>query len=292
MMKQRLVLVLASLMVATPLWAQRKVDEVRPLAADGVVEISNIAGSVQVLGWGSNQVEITGTLGPDVEELEISGSDRRLEIEVEVPREARHVESDLVIRIPATAAVEVETVSASIEVDGIDGKVDLESVSGVVRIKGRPAELSVETVSGEIAVASSARRTELASVSGGITVEEATGRLDAASVSGKIKILGGFLDGASFETVSGGIVFDADMAPSGEFEFESLSGTVALTVSPGVGADFEVTTFSGSIVNEIGPDAESTSKYTPEKELRFSAAGGGAQVSIESFSGTVKIQAR
>jgi hypothetical protein len=53
-----------------------------------------------------------------------------------------------------------------------------------------------------------------------------------------------------------------------------------------------VTTFSGAISNDIGPEAERSSKYTSEKELSFTAGGGAAEVSIESFSGTVKIKTR
>jgi hypothetical protein len=68
-----------------------------------------------------------------------------------------------------------------------------------------------------------------------------------------------------------------------------MSGQVVVKVSPGVSADFDVSTFSGSIENDIGPEAERSSKYAPGKELSFSSGSGGAQVSISSFSGTVKI---
>jgi hypothetical protein len=71
-----------------------------------------------------------------------------------------------------------------------------------------------------------------------------------------------------------------------------MSGTVVLAVSPGIAADFEVSTFSGGISNAIGPEARRTNQYTPEKELSFTTGGGGARVSIETFSGGVKITTR
>jgi DUF4097 and DUF4098 domain-containing protein YvlB len=280
------------LAVAASSWAQVKVDEVRPLAADGTVTISNLAGSVQVIGWGGSQVEITGVLGKDVEELEISGSGDHLEIEVEIPHKAKKVESDLVIRVPDTADVEVDTVSATIEVGGMNGAVEAESVSGWVKVAGRPSRLSVDTVSGSIEVGGGSERTDLTSVSGKITVENPGGELDAETVSGSIKVDGGLLESASFETVSGSIHFGADMAERGEFDFESMSGSVTLMVSPGVSAEFDVTTFSGAIENDIGPEAHRSSQYTTEKELSFTAGGGGAEVSVESFSGAVRIKTR
>jgi DUF4097 and DUF4098 domain-containing protein YvlB len=288
-MRVVLVSLAVSLAIAAPAWAQTEVNETRPLAADGTVEISNIAGSVHVIGWSSDQVEITGVLGREVEELQIEGDMGHLEIEVEVPRSSEDIDADLTIRVPASANVEVDTVSASIVVEGVGGAVELESVSGKVSVTAEPRELVVETVSGNIDLSSTPGRTELASVSGSIEVGNAVGELEAESVSGDIKIQGGLLEAGSFETVSGNISFAAEMAIRGEFEFESMSGQVVLKVSPGVSADFDVSTFSGSIENAIGPEAQRSSKYTPEKELRFSSGSGGARVSISSFSGAVKI---
>ena len=54
-------------------------------------------------------------------------------------------------------------------------------------------------------------------------------------------------------------------------------------------ADFYVETYSGSIKNQIGPSPTRADDYGPGKELRFSSGTGGARVSIESFSGSVKL---
>jgi DUF4097 and DUF4098 domain-containing protein YvlB len=280
------------LLAAVPAWAERSVNESRPLSPTGRVEVSNIEGSVKVIGWGSAEVEITGTLGPDVEELEITGDESELRIEVKVPDHEKRLETDLVLRVPVGAGIEVETVSATIEVEGLTGTVDLESVSGWVKTSGRPAELSIETVSGDLTVAESAPRTDLASVSGSITVELATGRLEAESVSGAIRVAEGSLENASFETVSGDISYAGDIVGRGSYEIDSMSGSVTVLVPPSVSAEFDISTFSGSIDNDIGPQARGTSKYTPEKELSFSTGSGGARVSIESFSGSIKIKAR
>jgi len=280
------------MLAATPALAQRTVDESRPLSPTGRVEVSNVEGSVKVIGWSNAEVEITGTLGPDVEKLEITGDESVLRIEVKAPDHEKRLETDLVLRVPEGAGIEVETVSATIEVEGLTGTVDLESVSGWVKTAGRPAELSIETVSGDLTVAESAPRTDLASVSGSITVELATGRLDAETVSGDIRVANGSLESASFETVSGSISYEGDLVGDGRYQFESMSGGITLVVPPGVSAEFDVATFSGDIDNEIGPRPQRTSKFTSEQELEFSAGSGGAEVTIESFSGSIKIKTR
>jgi DUF4097 and DUF4098 domain-containing protein YvlB len=291
-MKKLAVWTAVVLLAAASAWAQRSVNETRPLSPTGRVEISNVEGSVKVIGWGSAEVEITGTLGADVEKLEISGDESELRVEVKAPNHSEWLETDLVLRVPARAGIEVETVSATIEAEGLSGSVDLESVSGWVKITGRPAALSIETVSGDLTIAESAPRTDLASVSGSITVELAAGRLEAESVSGEIRVENGSLEDASFETVSGDISYSGDIVGRGQYTIESMSGGVTLVVPSSVSADFDLATFSGAIDNDIGPKARSTSKYTPEKELRFSTGSGGASVSIESFSGSIKIRTR
>lgn len=292
MRKATVFFMVLALAVTAPALAQRKVDEVHTLAADGEVWIENLAGSIQVIGSSANQVEITGVLGKNVRDLEISGSEYELEIYVDVPSHVDDLETDLVIKVPATASVGVDTVSATIQVEGVTGAVELESVSGWVKTMGGPRELSVDTVSGDINVLSAPSSTDLASVSGSITVDDAQGELYAESVSGSIEVKGGALDSGDFQTVSGNINFSADVWGSGSVDFETMSGTVVLTVSPGISADFDISTFSGEIVNAIGPEARRTSQYTPEKELSFTAGSGTASVSIETFSGQVKIQTR
>jgi len=280
------------LLLVGPVWAQRAVNEVRPLGAGGTVGISNLAGSVRVVGWGNDQVEITGVLGKNVESLEIEGDGSGLQIEVEVPRHADDLDTELVIKVPATASVDVETVSATIEVDGVSGELDLESVSGWIRVSGQPGELSAESISGNIWVSNSTMYTEVATVSGSIEVENGAGELDGESVSGNISVTAGLFDAASFETVSGTVTYSAELAPRGEYDFETVSGTIHLEVSPAVSAEFEVETFSGPITNAIGPEPRNTSQYTPEKELSFTAGSGGAQVYISTFSGATKITTR
>lgn len=291
-MKKIAILTVIGILVVAPVWAQRKVDEVRPLSAEGSVEVSNLAGSVHIIGWNSDQVEITGVLGKNVEDLEIHGDETRLEIEVNVPRHVDDLDTELVIKMPATASIGVETISATIQVEDISGAVDLESVSGWIKIAGQPSEVSAESVSGEITVAYASGQMGLETVSGAITVMDGTGSLDAASVSGSITVAGGLFDSADFETVSGNMTFSADMSSRGEYEFETMSGVVAVVVPSSVSADFDVETFSGSIDNAIGPEARNISQYTPQKELSFTAGSGGAQVYISSFSGAVKIQTR
>ncbi len=100
-MMKKLTLLILGCLLALPAMAE-EIDETLDAAADGHVDISNIAGSVKVSGWSRNAVEVTGTLGPKVEELVFERDRDKITIKVKVPRNAgRGIDSDLRYQRPA-----------------------------------------------------------------------------------------------------------------------------------------------------------------------------------------------
>ena len=256
---------LVALLAVTAGQAAREIHRTTEAPPDGTVSVEIIAGSVEFIGWGQSTVEITGTLGEDVEGVEVETDSEGVEIEVELYDDDdgyggnRNLDgaAHLVIHVPSGSHIEVETISASVSIEGIDGPIEVESVSG------------------EIDVNSSSREIEISTVSGGIRV------------SGDTE-----LESGNFETVSGSVEFDVPVSPRGRFSFEAVSGDVILRLPSGISAEFNVETFNGDIENELGPAARKTSPYLPSKSLEFRTGGGGARFSVESFSGSVKILQR
>lgn len=281
------------LLVAGTAFADRSVDETRSLDPGGTLEISSISGSVTVVG-GAGQVEITGTVGDDVEELEIEGGGDRLSIRVKTPRNGgshMDLEAHLTIRAPSDARLEVQTVSASISVEAMDERLELQTVSGEIRAESRPRVLSAQTVSGTIHTVGALERAEVQSVSSSIELGEITGRLQAATVSGGLVLTGGSLEEADLSTVSGDVEISTVLPAGAELSINSHSGAVVLALGGSASARFDVTTFSGDIDNALSSDtAERTSKYAPGKTLEFSVGGGSARVDINTFSGNVRIR--
>jgi hypothetical protein len=251
-----LIILFITMACATAAFADRPVDETVPAEPGGTVSVEIIAGSVDFIGWGRDEVQITGTLEDDVKALEVDSGGKHVTIEVKV-RSGRNVHkagAKLEVRVPYGSAVEAEAVSANLTVDSVGGDVSIECVNGNVRIQGDLDDVNVSVVSGNVNVES-----------------------DTA------------LKGGSFETVSGNIDFRGDLDPAGRFSFESLSGNVKLYLPSSTSADFSVETFSGDIENELGPAAVRSGDYVPSKSLEFSLGSGAARVSIESFSGNVKL---
>jgi DUF4097 and DUF4098 domain-containing protein YvlB len=293
--KNRMMLVALLCCAAAVASASQEVDRSYPVTAGAEVQIECLAGSLTIEGSSGSEVTISGTLGDGVEDLEVDVDDDGISIEVEYDEDyhgRQSVATDLTLRIPVNSPLSAETVSASISVSGLDGEVDLESVSGSIRVSGTPRSLDVETVSGDIEVENAGEDTEVSSVSGSIRIVSLSGSLDAENVSGAIVIEGGMLQGGDFETVSGNITCSAVPTGQGDIDMETMNGTIELLVLEDAPASFHLETFSGSIENAFGPEPERTSKYTPEKQLRFNTGSGGPAISLSSFSGTIKLVAR
>ena len=289
------VVALAFLMAVGTAWTAQPVSETYPIGPGAEVDIDVLSGTVTIVAGSEGLVEVTGTLGDGVESLEIDGDEDGVYIEVEYDEHyhgKQQVDTDLTIRVPAGVVLSVETVSASISVDGVTGELDLETVSGNVEIATMPAALDIETVSGNISVASAPADSDVSSVSGHIEIQAAGGSIDVENVSGKTMIYGGFIDDGDLESVSGDITCHAIPGPDGSLDIETMSGTITLMIDTTLVASFDLSTFSGLIENQVGPEPTRTSKYTPGKELYFNTGTGGPNISLESFSGSIKLITR
>jgi DUF4097 and DUF4098 domain-containing protein YvlB len=284
------VLVLA--LVAPTVAAEREVKESGPASADGTVMIENVAGSVVVVGWDKNEISLEGTLSGDIEELEFKTGSKKSRIKVVWPKKKKNVkgEAHLVINVPAGSHLEVEGVSARVEVSEVTGTVEAESVSGDVTVIGRCEELEAESISGDVVIEGGAPEVEISSISGKVKASGQVSEVDAQTVSGSITLAFDKFMGLKVESVAGDATVKGDLDGDGSFNFDLHSGDLILTVPGSVSADFEIETFSGEIDNAFGQKSRKTSKYAPGRELEFTTGGGDARVRINTFSGDVVIR--
>src|SRR5271170_4843733 len=70
----------------SPAHAATAVDEHRPANPQGEVEIDNVAGLIDVQGWDKSEVAVTGTIGKDVERVDVMSDSNRTSIRVVLPR--------------------------------------------------------------------------------------------------------------------------------------------------------------------------------------------------------------
>lgn len=289
-MKKLTVFIVGLLFVAPA--AAEEIDRTLDAAADGSVNISNISGSVTVEGWNRDQVQVTGELGKNVEELIVERSGSKVIIKVKVPkRGGRGIESDLHVSIPAGSSLDVGTVSADIDVSGVLGYQKLEAVSGDIDTDTDEADVSAGTVSGDVEVRGRGKNAETrgTTVSGDVVFFDVAGIVAGESVSGDVTINGGSFDRASFNTVNGDVEFTGALRDGGKLTAETVNGDVELDFEGEITGRFDIDTFNGDIDNCFGPKPERTSRYAPGQELNFQEGDGDARITVSTMNGDISI---
>jgi DUF4097 and DUF4098 domain-containing protein YvlB len=290
-MMNRLITTILACLLATTVFAEdvnRKIDA----SSDGNIDVSNISGSVTVNGWTRNEVEVTGTLGRNVEELILERDGDDILVKVKVPRNGgRGIDSDLRISVPQNSSIDIGTVSADIDVTDVTGEQSLHTVSGDVTTEFTGADLAAESVSGDVEVSGDSADGEIEAntVSGDVTLFRVGGEVVGESVSGNVIVDEGSFARADLSTVNGEIVFQGELREDGRLSIETVNGSVDVDFVGDVSARFEVDTFNGGIRNCFGPKAERTSKYAPGWELEFTEGDGSGRVEISTMNGGVNI---
>lgn len=290
-MMKKLTVIVLGLLLAAPLMAE-EVNRTLDAASDGRVHISNIAGSVTVNGWSRDQVEVTGELGRNVEELIFERDGDKVTIKVKVPKKSgRGIESDLYIQVPEGSSIDVSTVSADIDVEKVSGEQSLGTVSGDIDTESAKSDVSAEAVSGDIEVSGQNKvtNTRANTVSGDVLLDGVAGVADAESVSGDVSVVDGAFERIDMNTVNGDILFRSALQAGGKLTAETVNGSVDLEFTDSVSGRFDIDTFNGDIDNCFGPKPERTSKYTPGLELSFQDGDGDARVKISTLNGDVSI---
>ena len=288
---KRLTAIVLSALLAMPVAAE-EVDRTLDAASDGHVKVSNISGSISVNGWSRNEVEVTGVLGRNVEELIFERDGDRITIKVKVPRNSgRGIESDLSIQVPENSSIDVGTVSADIEVEDVRGELKLNTVSGDIDTEGGESDISAGSVSGDVEISGQRKdaETRANTVSGDVTLFRVSGTVAGESVSGDVIVDEGEFDRVGLNTVNGEILFHAELRKGGKLKAETVNGSVDLEFTDGVSGRFDVDTFNGDIDNCFGPKPERTSKYTPGWEWSHEDSDGDARVTVSTLNGDVTI---
>ncbi len=287
-----LLLFVGSAFAATP------INETRAVSADARIDVSNIKGAVTVSAWDKNEVAISGTLGDGAKALGIAGDAQHLTIKVEPPdkqgwfswgADARMGDTLLDIKVPKSAQLKIEVVSADVAVSGVAGRsLDIESVSGKLRLDSAAKELGISSVSGNIDLTGTADRAHLETVSGDIRARGIGGQIKFESVSGDIDFDGADYRELNAGSVSGGIKLRGKPDKSARVDVETMSGDVHLYMPGDASMHLHASSFSGSIRSDFGSVKEPD--HGPGSSLDATSGAGDGQVKLESFSGDIEIR--
>jgi DUF4097 and DUF4098 domain-containing protein YvlB len=263
-----------------------------PAGPSGVVEISNVAGMVEVAGWDRSEVEVKAQLDSEDIKVEMTSEAGRTRIRVVVPRRSGNdSDAQLQIRVPRASELEISTVSADINARDVTGEQRLKTVSGNVKTDIAAHDVEVKTVSGDLWLRGKSEDASLrlSTVSGNIRLERAAGELDAITVSGDMSLDVQPARSLRLRTTSGGVEFRGRLTRGASFEAETISGDLTVRARAEDGFEYEVSSFSGDIENCFDVEAQKTSRHGPGYRLSGKRGEGTGKVRMRTMSGDVDL---
>jgi DUF4097 and DUF4098 domain-containing protein YvlB len=266
----------------------------RQVAAEprGTVEISNVAGRVEVSGWDRPEISVHGDLEGGVDRVDIASDHGRTTITVRLPSYSFHGGgADLRVKIPRGSELDVSSVSADVTSTDVQGVQRLKTVSGGIKADIAQSDVETKTVSGDVILHGHGQPAELrvTTISGNVHVEHGAGQFEATTVSGSLTVQLDPARSVRVRTTSGDFTFQGKLLKGADFDAQTVSGGIKVHAGTEAGIEYEVLTFSGDARNCFNVEAERTSKYGPGSRLSGTRGAGGARVRLKTMSGDVDL---
>jgi DUF4097 and DUF4098 domain-containing protein YvlB len=269
---------------ALALAAAQQVDTTVNVGRGQRLDVNAFGGEVTVRAWNRNAVRVE-TITSGRERVEVSSSATALSVRTQ-GRQGSPSQFELRITAPRWIPLNLSGVHTDMKVDGLRAPISVETVEGQVDVTGGDGLISLRSVQGSVALRGGRGRIRVNSVNEDVGVHNSSGEIAAETVNGEITLQ--INDAASVDasTVNGDIAYSGPIRSGGRYAFSTHNGDVTVTVAEGTSASVAVSTFSGEFESEFPVPLRGA---RAGKGFSFTLGSGSAQVTLESFQGTIQL---
>ena len=282
-------------MVVLGVWAgaaqadSKSFERAVPAEPRGVVDISNVSGRIEVIGWDRPEVNVRGELDEGVERVDVTSEHGRTVVKVVLPHTGHHGDAELRVKVPKESEVDVSAVSAEVTTSGVLGEQRLSAVSGDITAEFA-GDLEVKTVSGEVKLKGHGQpaRLHVSSVSGDVRLEHGAGDLEAGTTSGSLVVSLDSAHSVRARTTSGDLHFEGKLTRGADLDATSVSGDLKVRASAEAGYSYEARSVSGDITNCFA--AQPVERHHGSGHALEGTRGEGAgHVRLKTLSGEIQL---
>ncbi|HUR94857.1 MAG TPA: DUF4097 family beta strand repeat-containing protein [Gemmatimonadales bacterium] len=262
----------------------QQVDTTVPAREGQRLVVDSYGGEIDVKTWSKNAVRVEADPSPRTD-VEINTAGGTVSIRTE-GRRGPPSAVDLRITVPAWMGLDLSGVYTDVKVAGTRAPITVETVQGEVDVTGGEGIVSLRSVQGSVRLKGAKGRIDVHSVNEDVRVSDASGEVVAETVNGEIILER--VDATSLEatTVNGDVGYDGPIRNGGRYTMSSHNGDVTLAVAESSSASVAVSTYNGEFASAFPVTLRETRKG---KRFSFTLGSGSAQVSLESFQGTVQL---
>jgi hypothetical protein len=246
---------------------------------NSVLLLRTHVGTIAVMGWDQNQLEIQARPASDAIEVMIFGEGQKVTVQSNLKQEELSTEDarvDFEIHVPRRSTVLLNTQQGEIKVENIEGDVTVEGVSASVVLSDVHGNISIRTVDGPI---------QLTASDGHIKVDSIQGDLRFTRVNGSKLVA---------NTNSGTIRYEGDFGQGGTYVLNNYSAPIEIFASVQASFDFTARAVAGLIESNLTlhpiPIGNAFRSIPANRFLRGRVNSGQSTVEVTSYSGTIRVQ--
>jgi hypothetical protein len=195
--------------------------------------------------------------------------------------------ADLHISVPDSVALDVQTASGDLKVDGLRADGSLSTVSGDIDLADSSGALQVSSTSGDIQMSGTFVGPKVETVSGEIILDGASGLLRARSISGDITLRDLRDAQLDLESTSGDIKVEGALAGHLSSMISNISGDVQVRLPAASDLKLDASTISG----DLSSDLELRDAQHERRSLSGTLGAGQTTLTISTTSGDVEVNA-
>jgi DUF4097 and DUF4098 domain-containing protein YvlB len=269
-----------------------------PLNAGGAVSVETFNGSIELVGWEQNSVEVNGTKyassrsALDSIKIDVSPSSGSVRIRAIRPTDTHwHIGTRFNIRVPRKTMLDlISTSNGHIRVEDVEGHARLRTSNGAIRISRLKGDVEARTSNGGIDADYVDGNANLHTSNGGIRAEATHGSFEATTSNGSINAR--LNDPATTwpvkaESSNGRVELTLDAKQLPEVRASTNNSSIVLRLPAFANARVRANTSHSSVTSEFSElRSEGTRRHN---ELNGTLGRGGPLLDLQSSNGSIKI---
>jgi hypothetical protein len=266
-----------------------------PLSAGGRIELEGFNGSVDIVGWDKDLVEIDGTKFAASEErmkeikIDIDAKADSIRIRAEHPIEPfRAAGVKYSLHVPRHAELaNISTSNGAMRIDSIDGRARLTTSNGGIHATGIHGSLDARTSNGSVDISDVTGDTTVRTSNGSVRAEVKKGNFEARTTNGSItaRLLEADSRPVRLESSNGHIELTMDAAR--EVHADTSNSSITVRMPNSIGATVRAHTSNSSISSDF--DVNVRGGMLSKHRLEGTIGSGGPLLDLGTSNGGIKL---
>ncbi|MCC7155365.1 MAG: DUF4097 family beta strand repeat protein [Bryobacterales bacterium] len=268
------------------------------LKPGGSLFLESLNGSVDVMGWDQDTVDIKGTKYAATEDLlkqlkiDIAADGNSVRIRAIRPSERGNCGARFAIRVPRKIVLDrIETSNGPVRVENITGNVRARTSNGGIRVWAVTGDLDANTSNATVEVGQFSGAAVLRTSNGRIKADGVKGSFEGKTSNGSIDVSLSDIDSARpvrLQTSNASINLTMENFKNNEIRAEASNGSINVRLPADVNAQVRASTSNGGINTDFETKTTTVSKH----RLEGSIGSGGALIDLNTSNGAIRLMKR